>query len=196
MILMKPMFAEIILPLPLSSHLHLRDSIGNGVFLQVGSRVLVQFGRKKFYTGIVESVHSTMPAYEVKPLMALLDPRPAVRYPQMKLWKWISGVLSVFCGEVYKAAVPTGLKPESETSVTLNQDFEADSDTHFTERRSHCHTVARTEETYEHYPEISIATGLANAAGTVSQLLQAGVVEVDERIVENTGRRNRLFCSS
>ena len=47
------------------------------------------------------------------------------------------GVLSVFCGEVYKAAVPTGLKPESETSVTLNQDFEADSDdTHFTERQA------------------------------------------------------------
>ena len=57
MILMKPMFAEIILPLPLSSTFTYEIPSEMESSLQVGSRVLVQFGRKKFYTGIVESVH-------------------------------------------------------------------------------------------------------------------------------------------
>ena len=192
MILMKPMFAEIILPLPLSSTFTYEIPSEMESSLQVGSRVLVQFGRKKFYTGIVESVHSTMPAYEVKPLMALLDPRPAVRYPQMKLWKWISEYYLCSVGEVYKAAVPTGLKPESETSVTLNQDFEADSDTHFTERQAIVIQLLEQKKRMS-ISEISIATGLANAAGTVSQLLQAGVVEVDERIVEKYRPKKQTF---
>ena len=86
----KPMFAEIILPLPLNTTFTYEIPSDMESQLQVGSRVLVQFGRKKFYTGIVDSIHPNRPGYEVKPLMAMLDPRPVVRYPQMKLWKWIS----------------------------------------------------------------------------------------------------------
>lgn len=95
--------------------------------VQVGSRVLVQFGKKKFYTAIVECLHSQKPeGYDVKPLMAVLDSSPVVRYPQLKLWHWIADYYLCAPGEVYKAAVPTGLKPESETFLSLNADYEPD----------------------------------------------------------------------
>ncbi len=69
---------------------------------------------KKYYTGIVEHIHPQAPAgYDVKQIMALLDPAPVVRYPQLKLWHWIAEYYLCSPGEVFKAAVPTGLKPES-----------------------------------------------------------------------------------
>lgn len=188
----KPMFAEIILPLPLNSTFTYEIPSDMESQLQVGSRVLVQFGRKKFYTGIVDSLHPNRPSYEVKPLMALLDPRPVVRYPQMKLWKWISEYYLCSVGEVYKAAVPTGLKPESETFVTLNPDFEADSDTHFTERQALVIQLLEREKRMS-ISDIASATGIANAAGTVSQLLQPGVVEIDEKVIEKYRPKKQTF---
>lgn len=188
----KPMFAEIILPLPLNTTFTYAIPSDMESQLQVGSRVLVQFGRKKFYTGIVDSIHPNRPEYEVKPLMAMLDPRPVVRYPQMKLWKWISEYYLCSVGEVYKAAVPTGLKPESETFVTLNPDFEADSDTHFTERQALVIQLLEREKRLK-ISDIANATGIANAAGTVSQLLQPGVVEIDEKVVEKYRPKKQTF---
>ena len=188
----KPMFAEIILPLPLNTTFTYEIPSDMESQLQVGSRVLVQFGRKKFYTGIVDSIHPNRPGYEVKPLMAMLDPRPVVRYPQMKLWKWISEYYLCSVGEVYKAAVPTGLKPESETFVTLNPDFEADSDTHFTERQALVLQLLERENRLT-ISDIANATGIANAAGTVSQLLLPGVVEIDEKVVEKYRPKKQTF---
>ncbi|MDE5796220.1 MAG: hypothetical protein K2H75_03850, partial [Muribaculaceae bacterium] len=60
-------FVEVILPLPIYSTFTyavpetLIDKVA------VGGRVLVQFGKKKYYTAIIESVHSQRPeGYEVK----------------------------------------------------------------------------------------------------------------------------------
>ena len=130
------MFAEIILPLPLYSTFTYSVPEELQDVLKKGSRVLVQFGRKKYYTGIVEHLHSNPPAgYDVKPLMALLDPQPVVRRPQLKLWHWIAEYYLCSPGEVFKAAVPTGLKPESETFVSLNSDFESPDGVQLSETR-------------------------------------------------------------
>ena len=65
------MFAEIILPLPLYSTFTYSVPVEMQPDLKKGSRVLVQFGRKKYYTVIVEHIHSEAPAgYDVKPIMA------------------------------------------------------------------------------------------------------------------------------
>ena len=85
------MFAEVILPLPLYSSFTYEVPEEFEPIIQMGSRVLVQFGKKKYYTGIVEYLHSTPPSgYEVKPLMAILDASPVVRFPQIKMWRWIA----------------------------------------------------------------------------------------------------------
>ena len=85
------MLIQVILPLPLQGTFtysvpdDVRDMVG------IGTRVLVQFGRKKYYTAIVAGIDQTPPKnYEVKEIMAVLDPHPALRYPQLKFWEWIS----------------------------------------------------------------------------------------------------------
>ena len=178
------MFAEIILPLPLYSTFTYSVPEEMQPDLKKGSRVLVQFGRKKYYTGIVEHLHSEAPAgYDVKPIMALLDPTPIVRFPQLKLWHWIAEYYLCSPGEVYKAAVPTGLKPESETYVSLNEDFEAPEGYHLTEAQANV-VQALHEKKRLKISDIENTTGLKHGARVVNTLMEAGIVEIDEKVVE------------
>ncbi len=180
------MFAEVLLPLPLYSTFtySIPEEMENDI--QAGSRVLVQFGKKKYYTGIVEFTHSTPPAgYEVKPVMALLDASPIVRYPQLKLWHWIADYYLCAPGEVFKAAIPTGLKPESETFVTLNPDYEPDADKNFklTERQAVIIQILQ-EKKRSKISEIENESGIKNATAVLNPLLEEGIVEIDEKVVE------------
>ena len=71
-------FVDVILPLPLHGCFtySLSEEIAEEV--QIGCRVVVPFGRKKYYTAIVRNIHNAAPtAYEVKEVTALvhsLDP--------------------------------------------------------------------------------------------------------------------------
>lgn len=154
--------------------------------VQAGSRVLVQFGKKKYYTAIVEATHSEQPkGYEVKPLMAVLDSSPIVRYPQLKLWRWIADYYLCSPGEVFKAAVPTGLKPESETYVSLNPDYEPDEENpvRLTDRQALVIQILQQNQRMR-ISEIEGELKLRNAAAVVNQLLERGVVEINEKVVE------------
>lgn len=154
--------------------------------VQVGSRVLVQFGKKKYYTGIVEAIHSNPPAgYEVKTLGSVLDSDPILRYPQLNFWKWISDYYLCSPGEVFKAALPTGLKPESETRISLNPDYEAD-ETQPLKLTDHQSLVLMV---LQEHKRLSIAdlegeTGIRNVARVIMPLLDADILEIDERIAE------------
>lgn len=119
-------YVDVILPLPLAGGFtySVPDDVSHN--LQPGCRVVVPFGQRKFYTAIVYKVHSNKPAeYEVKEITTVLDTVPVVLDNQLKLWKWISDYYLCAIGDVYKAALPSGLKLESETIVVSNPDFEA-----------------------------------------------------------------------
>ena len=120
-------YVDVILPLPLpkSFTYSLPDECAEDV--KIGCRVVVPFGRKKFYTAIVFNVHYCAPTeYEVKDISALLDASPILLPAQFKFWEWIADYYLCTQGDVYKAALPSGLKLESETIVEYNPDFEAD----------------------------------------------------------------------
>ena len=132
---MPQLYAEVLLPLPLYSTFTYRIPEEMVDRVKVGFRVIVQFGTKKFYTGIVTSISPIAPeGFEVKEIKMLLDDYPIVKYPQLKFWDWIAEYYLCAPGDVYKAAVPAGLKVESETFVELNSDFEENPDDRLNER--------------------------------------------------------------
>ena len=95
--------------------------------VQIGCRVVVPFGRKKYYTAIVRNVHHYAPTeYEVKEISTVLDTSPILLPGQSRFWEWLADYYLCTQGDVYKAALPSGLKLESETIVEYNPDFEAD----------------------------------------------------------------------
>ena len=178
------MYAEVILPLPLYSKFTYSIPPDLQGDLQPGVRVLVQFGAKKYYTGIVSAVTPQRPGdYDVKPIMALLDNAPVLRPPQLKHWEWIADYYLCSVGDVYRAAVPTGLKPESETWISINPDFEAPEDFHLTEKQKSVLQCIEGEKRVR-LSEIESNLKIKGVAGVVSQLLALGVVEIAETVTE------------
>ena len=124
-------FADVILPVPLNGTFtySVPDTLAGKV--QPGMRVLVAFGRNKNYIGIVDNLHDRQPeGYEVKPLLQLIDEQPILLPVQLQLWHWIADYYMSPIGEVYKAALPAGLKaedgyhPRTETYIRLTPSYQ------------------------------------------------------------------------
>lgn len=179
------MFAEVILPLPLYSTFTYSIPAEMGGDVVVGSRVLVQFGQRKFYTGIVACVHPRKPEnYEVKPISGVLDAHPIVRRSQLQLWEWISQYYLCSPGEVFKAAVPTGLKPESTTQICLNSEVELiDFEGQLSERDASILQLLENNKKLS-IADIEKAIGVKNITPLLKSLMEKGILEISEKIVE------------
>jgi primosomal protein N' (replication factor Y) len=118
------LFVDVILPLPLDYHFTYRVSAAFQMRIKTGIRVVVQFGKRKFYSALVYKIHQTTPSgeFEIKDIDAILDNEPIVGQKQLQLWEWIANYYCCTLGEVYKAALPSALKLESQTKISLNPD--------------------------------------------------------------------------
>lgn len=117
-------YANIILPLPLEGYFTYAVSEGLAPQIQVGVRVTVPLGKSKIYVGIVAEYPVDVPksAEEVaqqgkkeivyKNIADVLDDTPILLPQQLRLWKWIADYYMSPIGDVYKAALPSGLKAE------------------------------------------------------------------------------------
>lgn len=115
------MYADIILPLAIEKNYTFGIPVELQSLVQVGSRVEVQFGAKRVYSGIVKSIHHNKPEiYQVKPIRSVLDAKPIVTQQQLQFWEWLASYYACTEGEVMNAALPSYLKLESETFVMLN----------------------------------------------------------------------------
>ena len=130
-------YADVILPLPLEGFFTYKvpDSIQTEEL--VGCRVVVPFGKSKTYVGLVARLHDNEPqGYSVKPLTMRLDQRPVVGEMQMRLWQWIAKYYIAAMGDIYKAALPSGMKsedgykPSMETYVDLAPAFRSEASMH------------------------------------------------------------------
>ena len=117
-------FADVILPLPLpGTFTYSIPQEFNGTIVP-GCRVTVPLGKNKSYTALVSELHDNEPeGYAVKPIKEVLDETPIVLESQIKLWEWISRYYLCSMGDIYKAAIPQGLKgefkPRTEQRVRL-----------------------------------------------------------------------------
>ena len=119
-------YVDVIVPLPIASQYTYSVPAELEESVQEGCRVVVSFGQKKFYTAIVTKVHYAAPEnYETKDVEEVLDTSPVILPTQFRFWKWLSTYYLCTLGDVYKAAMPSGMKLESETLVAYNEEFEA-----------------------------------------------------------------------
>ncbi|MBQ8269733.1 MAG: primosomal protein N' [Bacteroidaceae bacterium] len=106
-------FADVILPLPLPTTYTYSIPKELGERVKAGCRVSVPLGPKKHYTALVVTTHENEPDdCKVRPIDELLDETPIMLPTQMKLWEWVSRYYLSSLGDIYKAAVPQGLKGE------------------------------------------------------------------------------------
>lgn len=121
-------FVDVILPLPLAGTYTYSVPTEYSGKVVAGSRVSVPLGKSKHYTALIAKVHNNKPEeYTVRPFTELLDEHPTVLASQMKLWEWMSQYYMCSLGEIFKAAVPQGLKgefrPKTEQHIKLSAHF-------------------------------------------------------------------------
>ena len=173
-------FVDVILPLPLNACFTYALPPDMDGEVQIGCRVVVSFGKKKFYTGIVRNVHFLKPQdYEVKEVSAVLDTQPVLLPLQFKFWEWLADYYLCTQGDVYKAALPSGLKLESETVVELNSDFEATEPLTEREQKVFDLLTAEPEQTVTRLEKDS---GLKNILSVVKSLLEKDALFVKEEL--------------
>ncbi|OOG78145.1 primosomal protein N' [Algoriphagus sp. A40] len=118
-------FADIILPVPIPRMFTYKVPSILKPQIQIGARVIVQFGKKKVLTGIIGKVHNKPPqAYEAKPILDILDIQPSVNPLQIRFWVWMAEYYCCHIGEVMHAALPSGLRLSSESKIQLNPNFD------------------------------------------------------------------------
>ena len=122
-------YVDVILPLPLDGTF--TYSIPEGMEEKVvpNMRVLVPLGKSKKYIAMVVDVHSEKPEFTCKPIAAVLDEYPSLLPQQMRLWQWISEYYMAPLGDVFGAAMPSGMKstekfkPKMELYVELASSY-------------------------------------------------------------------------
>lgn len=182
-------FVEVMLPVPLQATFtyHIpemlrRDNPGG---FEVGCRVVVPFGTKKFYTGIVCGNANLPPAgVEAKDVAVAPDTAPVIRHPQLKLWQWIADYYLCAPGEVMRAALPAGLKIESETFVELNPDYDLQAEPPRTDQEAEI--VAQLDHKGSALSVGALAAALKqkNVTPLVNRLIDRGVLIIAEKLVE------------
>lgn len=185
-------YAHVILPLPLAEHYTYTLPASLASKVQVGCRLIVPFGSRKMYTGLVVGLTDERPAgdFELKEAMELLDEYPVVLPPQLRLWQWMADYYLCAPGDVMKAALPSGMKLESESVVM--PDANGDYGLPLT-------TVEQTLlETLEQkgpqkVGELQKAMGIGNVLPVVHRLMTKGLVAIKEE-VKRTYKPKKVAC--
>lgn len=117
---MQQLFAQVILPLSLHNSYTYAVPQKLSKDVAPGKRVIVQFGKKKIYAALVVSLSDQKPEdVEIKEIQQVLDEKPILLPGNFKLWQWIAKYYCCTLGDVFRAALPTGLKLESKTNFFL-----------------------------------------------------------------------------
>lgn len=181
------LFADVLLPLAVPNLYTYRVPFELNERIVPGIRVLVQFGKSRFYSALVKNVHETPPGYTAKYIEEILDPAPIVHATQFTFWDWISSYYLCYTGEVMNAALPAGLKLNSETKIVLNTDLDENEKT---EIRKHLndneYLLVEALETRNvlSYQEAAQITDMKNPQPVIRQLLAKKIVLLFEEVKE------------
>ena len=176
-------YVDVIVPLPIASQYTYSVPAELEESVQEGCRVVVPFGQKKFYTAIVTKVHYVAPEnYETKDVEEVLETSPVILPTQFRFWEWLSTYYLCTLGDVYKAAMPSGMKLESETLVAYNEEFEATVPLPKNEQRI---LDLLNDDKEQCVTQLQKASGLKSILPIIKRLLEKQAIFVKEDLKRN-----------
>ncbi len=187
----KQIFADILLPLPLPgmfTYLVPEDMSRN---IKTGIRVIVQFGSKKVYSGLVKNIHTSKPAYPAKEIMGLLDENPVVTPEQFKYWEWIARYYLCYVGEVMNAALPQALKLQSETKILLNPSYQGEGE-YLSDKEFLIYDALEAQKSIS-LTDASKISEVKKVFPIIKGLIEKGVVILEEDIQDQYDVKREMF---
>lgn len=169
--------------------------------VRMGVRVLVPLGRSKTYTAMAVRLHSEKPEFETRPIIQVIDAEPVLIEQQLRLWQWISTYYMSPIGDVFKAALPAGLKaeenyrPKTVRCVTLPANLRSEQALHMAltilKRALKQHQTFSTYLQLSHWSEIDGETPPAHIAEIACDELQ-NAANASDAVLRQLIQRNFL----
>jgi len=169
--------------------------------VRMGVRVLVPLGRSKTYTAMAVRLHSEKPEFETRPIIQVIDAEPVLIEQQLRLWQWISTYYMSPIGDVFKAALPAGLKaeenyrPKTVRCVTLPANLRSEQSLHMAltilKRALKQHQTFSTYLQLSHWSEIDGDTPPAHIAEIACDELQ-NAANASDAVLRQLIQRNFL----
>lgn len=169
--------------------------------VRMGVRVLVPLGRSKTYTAMAVRLHSEKPEFETRPIIQVIDAEPVLIEQQLHLWQWISTYYMSPIGDVFKAALPAGLKaeenyrPKTVRCVTLPANLRSEQSLHMAltilKRALKQHQTFSTYLQLSHWSEIDGETPPAHIAEIACDELQ-NAANASDAVLRQLIQRNFL----
>jgi len=180
------LYADLILPVPLDQFFTYHIPFDMAEFCVPGKRAVVQFGRKKIYSAIIFQTHYNKPkSYKTKSILSILDDEPIINELQFRFWEWIADYYLCTIGEVYRAALPAGLKLESHTSIKYNTDFfefdESPEGLSFSAKENILLDALKEDKSLK-ISEVNELLSLKNSLRYIKSLYDKGAIEIEESI--------------
>ena len=186
-----PYVIEVVIPLPIDNTFDYLVSESEFELISVGCRVVVSFGSKKLYTGIVFSKSKNVNIdFNLKEIKFIVDEIPCVGVSQINFYKWISNYYMCPIGTVFDAALPKSLLIRSETVIKVKNDNSHDS---LSEKFIHLFEVINQNQ------EI-LVKDLSRIFGNsilkdVNELISKDVVVVKEEVYSTYIEKYQVFYS-
>lgn len=186
------LFVDIILPISLSNEFTYRVPFEMNESVQLFTRVIVPFGKGKFYTGIVTKIHQNVPTlYQAKYIEHVLDDAPLISLKHYQFWNWIAQYYMAPIGDVMNAALPANFKLASETKVVLHPDFD-EQNTPLDDREFLIIEALSMQETLD-LKEISEIAGIKTIQPIIKRLIEKRAVLTQEELNNKFTAKTALF---
>lgn len=190
---MKTLFVDVLLPLHLKDTYTYRVPQEYNDDIKVGQRVIVQFGAKRLYAGVVRRIHETVPAYQVKYILSILDEMPLVGEMQFKFWEWISQYYMCYLGDVMTTAVPSAFKLASESAITIHPEYEGElSNLSINELKI---VQMLSEHSIMKLDDISRALGISKIMPIINSMIEQRIIVMDEDLRQKFTPRTVPYLS-
>ena len=172
-------YAEVILPLPLQGTFTYAIPSRFEAEVKIGNRVVVQFGARKIYTGVIFQVHNNAPNYQPKELIDVLDEFPIVHSIQLDFFTWMSDYYMCSLGEVINAALPSALKLSSQSFVGLKPGITYNEESLNDREWSLLRTLEKKELSVG---DVGTQAGLKHPQRFLKELSEKGYIDLYEKV--------------
>ena len=134
--------ANIILPFPLNDTYTYYVPQAMEEHICVGQRVIVSFGAKRFFTGIVYSLGEASNVADLKPIAEIIDNKPIISQNQLLYWRRLADYYICSLGDIMRLALPSALRLQSDTTVIINEEITPDN---LSDKESFVYSILQNE---------------------------------------------------
>ncbi len=186
-------YVDVLLPLHLPGTYSYKVPREYSSALEVGMRVVVQFGAKsgRMYSALIRRIHQEQPDYKCKYILAVLDLVPIVSEYQFQHWEWLADYYMCTPGDVMAIALPSGLKLASESALAIHPDFDGD----LSELSKHELEIVQllSNRSVMRLIDISRALGIQKIMPIIRSMIERQIVMMDEELRERYVPRKSTY---